>query len=1042
MADLGTIYYQVDAKADGLLTTSKQVDRQLSQTEKGLSEVERAAGKTNRGLGKLADAQSDLAKQTEAAAGPLDEIVQTLLEGVSSSSALNQQLSLLARAIQAVIAASALKEIAGLVQGYEEMADRVRLATSSNEEFEMVQRRLVDTANGTYRSLSEAQELYIRTADSLRAMGYSTSQAIDVTDSMAYAFVTNAASADKAAAATDALSKVLAKGKVEADAWETILAATPSVIDAVARASGKTAQEVRSLGASGKLSAADLTEGLRKALGDTAKAAAEMSNNLTDAGVRTQTALTAVFVAVEKQTGAWQKLTNGIIMAADWLLATAGDSEKLATLLNATTGAATALAAVVAGRVITAFVGFANAQIAALQAALASVSAAQAAAQANVNLAVSEYNAAQAAVAQQRALIAAGGSMLGVAADANNLAIAEGRAAVATQGLSAAQAALAGTATRASIAMGGLRTVMGFLGGPAGVVLLAAAALYTFTSNTKTAKTEVDALNGSLEKLTFNQMTRASNKIKDEVSEINKEYSALLNKFNTMAPRPWETKDSESFIARQAEVRAELDDVNQALATRNDRLKEIAEAQDRIKNPPAPPPTVAPVLADDPAAAERIQALKDEEALLKKVGVERAKLKALQQLGDGATPKQKAEAEELAASIYRLEEAEKAANAAKTKRESESSKASKKAANELLKGTEANQEAFAKLGAELGSVGKSARELAMDQAQLSLNEYATPEQIEAIRGIAAALYDAKNAKQLLAQVDPVAAAGINYTDQLKRLQEARALDLVNEQQHQELKNAAATQYEQQRLAAQEQIFAAQNRGNALLIDSLNALGQTSTQVLSGILSGTMSSEDAVRSLANTIFNQAVGAVVDWGIAQVKAIIMGETAQAAAAASGIATGTALASAYTPAAIAASIATFGGAATAGTAAMGTAVPAMTAMLHAARKNGGTVAAGGLYRVNEGGAPEIFTGGNGQQYLMPNKRGQVVSNADATGGGGGAVTVNVYNQAAKAQVRTETREDETGKFVSVFVEDMDSGGPMFQALQGVSNVTRVGQ
>ena len=326
------------------------------------------------------------------------------------------------------------------------------------------------------------------------------------------------------------------------------------MIDAVARASGKTAQEVRSLGASGKLSAADLTEGLRKSLDDTAKAAAEMSNNLTDAGVRTQTALTAVFVAVEKQTGAWQKLTNGIIMAADWLLATAGDSEKLATLLNATTGAATALAAVVAGRVITAFVGFANAQIAALQAALASVSAAQAAAQANVNLAVSEYNAAQAAVAQQRALIAAGGSMLGVAADANNLAIAEGRAAVATQGLSAAQAALAGTATRASIAMGGLRTVMGFLGGPAGVVLLAAAALYTFTSNTKTAKTEVDALNGSLEKLTLNQMTRASNKIKDEVSEINKEYSALLNKFNTMAPRPWETKDSESFIARQAVV--------------------------------------------------------------------------------------------------------------------------------------------------------------------------------------------------------------------------------------------------------------------------------------------------------------------------------------------------------------------------------------------------------------------------------------------------------------------------------------------------------
>jgi SLT domain-containing protein len=204
----------------------------------------------------------------------------------------------------------------------------------------------------------------------------------------------------------------------------------------------------------------------------------------------------------------------------------------------------------------------------------------------------------------------------------------------------------------------------------------------------------------------------------------------------------------------------------------------------------------------------------------------------------------------------------------------------------------------------------------------------------------------------------------------------------------------------------------------------------------------MSGADAVRALANAVFNQAIAAVVEWGFAQVKALVMGQTAQAAATTAGIAQGAALQAAYAPAAIAASIASFGAAPVAATSSMAANVPAMAAMLTAARKNGGTVAAGGLYRVNEGGAPEIFTGGNGQQYLMPNKRGQVVSNVDATGGGGGAVTVNVYNQAAKAQVRTETREDETGKFVSVFVEDMDSGGPMFQALQGVSNVTRVGQ
>ncbi len=79
--------------------------------------------------------------------------------------------------------------MAGLVQKYQEMAERVQMATSSQAEFEMVQQRLLTTANGTYRSLQEAQELYIRTADSLRSMQYTTNQAIDVQDSMSYAFV-------------------------------------------------------------------------------------------------------------------------------------------------------------------------------------------------------------------------------------------------------------------------------------------------------------------------------------------------------------------------------------------------------------------------------------------------------------------------------------------------------------------------------------------------------------------------------------------------------------------------------------------------------------------------------------------------------------------------------------------------------------------------------------------------------------------------------------------------------------------------------------
>src|SRR5690606_21562937 len=121
-----------------------------------------------------------------------------------------------------------------MVQQYQVMAERVGMATSSTEEYEMVQRRLLETANGTYRALSEAQEVYIRTADSLRSMGYSTEQALDVTDALSYSFVTNATSADRAAAATSAFTKSLNTGRVAADQWETLTSAIPTIIDNIA----------------------------------------------------------------------------------------------------------------------------------------------------------------------------------------------------------------------------------------------------------------------------------------------------------------------------------------------------------------------------------------------------------------------------------------------------------------------------------------------------------------------------------------------------------------------------------------------------------------------------------------------------------------------------------------------------------------------------------------------------------------------------------------------------------------------------------------
>lgn len=51
---------------------------------------------------------------------------------------------------------------------------------------------------------------------------------------------------------------------------------------------------------------------------------------------------------------------------------------------------------------------------------------------------------------------------------------------------------------------------------------------------------------------------------------------------------------------------------------------------------------------------------------------------------------------------------------------------------------------------------------------------------------------------------------------------------------------------------------------------------------------------------------------------------------------------------------------------------------------REHGGPVSASSMYRVGEGGKPEIFKASNGSQYMIPGDNGRVISNRDMQGSG----------------------------------------------------------
>lgn len=281
-------------------------------------------------------------------------------------------------------------------------------------------------------------------------------------------------------------------------------------------------------------------------------------------------------------------------------------------------------------------------------------------------------------------------------------------------------------------------------------------------------------------------------------------------------------------------------------------------------------------------------------------------------------------------------------------------------------------------------------------------------------------------QEAVGAVDPVQQLANQNAQKLALIQQFEQQRLITEQQGLSLRNAANTEYEQQRIAAQWQIYKAQNQSNELLGTAIESLGGGATNAITGLLNGTQSLSEAFANLGTAVLNGLVSSLVEMGVRWVESAVMGQAAQqsaiaanqatAAAAlatstATGAASAAALLAAFSPAAMAASIATSGGAAAAGLAGYSTAMTAAQTMsLAGMREHGGPVNANSMYRVGEGGKPEIFKASNGSQYMIPGDNGRVLSNRDIGGDGysGGMIQqINnfTFNNASGDQQETVT-------------------------------------
>ncbi|MCD9959053.1 tape measure protein [Klebsiella pneumoniae] len=473
--------------------------------------------------------------------------------------------------------------------------------------------------------------------------------------------------------------------------------------------------------------------------------------------------------------------------------------------------------------------------------------------------------------------------------------------------------------------------------------------------------------------------------------------------------------DNPNQIARAGELAGQIHDLNEAEKAREKALNDSQSAAQKAAT-------------EQENIANKLEQLRQESLLTadstKELSREQAILQAQQSLGKGATQEQIALAGKYRGEIWDT------ANALKAQA----------AAEKLL--PEARENASYQQDVKDLQTALAAKKITQQQ----YNQ--TSEQLEAQHQVNLAKIRAQQTvspmQEARGQIDPVQQLANQHAQELALIQQFESQKGQITQRGLELMNAANTQYEQQRIAAQWEIWRQQNAGYEVAAAAFDSFAGNASNALTGILTGSMSVSEAMSSLGSTVLNSVINSFVQMGVEWLKSVIMGQAGMTAASGMAIAQGQLIAASMAPAAAMTSLATAGANAIPAQAGIASTVGMAQALsIAGARYNGGPVSAGGLYQVGEKGKPEIYQASTGKQYMIPGDNGKVISNKDMQSGGGISVQVNVINQSTGATVQSADGYMQDGSaVVDLLITDIERGGPVSSQMQQTFGLSRKAQ
>lgn len=539
-------------------------------------------------------------------------------------------------------------------------------------------------------------------------------------------------------------------------------------------------------------------------------------------------------------------------------------------------------------------------------------------------------------------------------------------------------------------------SVFGPTGAIVGAIIAVGSALLGMATASGTAGESIEELAKKADSLGKSQLEDAINKANVELNDQQQVLIKTTEKVQRMeAAQKQSGLTAGVYAVKLAEARAEQE-------AQSDVVNQLVANIERLTN--AMYGNVDAAEAARKATQEIVSDLEFETRIMGLNEAQRATAIAQRRAGVDASSAEGKAIENAATAM--VNESQRLAELDKRKRESEAAarKAASQAESEqkrLQSQYQSNESSLKKMAQQLSIAGLSTQGLAKEAAELaavySLGEGATQTQIDQAKQLAGALFDLNEQKRRQAEIEgkrkeagrfveqaafdaasPLEQIDIEEQAKIAKLEEYRNLELISLQEFETTKNNIIKQ------AADERAAIELARNSMILSASSDFFGGMAD--LTGAFAGEQSG--AYKALF----------AISKGFAIANAALQLQTA--------IANASALPWPANFPAIAQAVA-LGGQIASGIAGVN---------YGGAREFGGPVDAGKMYRVGEGGAPEIFQSG-GKNFMIPGDGGKVIPN-DQISGGGFSQNVQVHNYSGE-NVQTKTSMD--GKQLEIIVGEI---------------------